>query len=100
MKVLVRTTKEFDLEDICSHLLVVGELTGDCFNCKELGLDYANIKKCPKCSAEFKFIASRRQNFNLKFLFQLKNKRPDLEYIEFIDLKHHKDREKARDFLS
>lgn len=101
MNVLIRTIKEFNLDDVSSHLLVVGDLTGDCFNCKELGLDYLKIKSCPKCKTEFRYITSRRLNStSLKSLSYLHKKRLDLVCIEFNDLKQHKGREKARDFLS
>ncbi|MDD5005805.1 MAG: hypothetical protein PHS93_04800 [Candidatus Omnitrophica bacterium] len=101
MKVLIRTIKEFDLDEICQHLLVVGDLTGDCFKCRELGLNYANVKSCPKCNTEFRYITSRKtSDFGLKNLSILCRKRPDLICIEFNDLKHHQSREKARDFLS
>lgn len=97
----IRTLKEFDLDEIYKHLLVVGDLTGDCFNCKELGLDYLKIMTCPKCKTDFRFITSRKSNFaGLKPLSDLHRRRLDLVCIEFGDLKHHKDRKKARDFLS
>ncbi len=101
MIVSIRTVREFDLEDVSKHLLVVGDLTGDCFNCKELGLDYSKIKVCPKCNADFRYITSRRStSASLKALSNLHKRRPDLICIEFNDLKIHKDRVKARDFLS
>ena len=101
MKVLIRTVKEYDLDDISKHLLVVGDLSGDCFNCKEFGLNYSSIKSCPKCHTEFRYIASRKSNnLSSKIMTTLHKKRPDLVYIEFSDLKVHKNREKAKDFLS
>lgn len=101
MKAFIRTAKEFDLDQVCKHLLVVGDLKGDCFNCKEIGLDYVNIKNCPKCKTEFNFIASRRSgNVSQKFLTSLQNKRPDLVYIEFNDLNQLKNLEKAKDIFS
>ena len=72
MKALIRSAKVFDLDDVCQHLLVVGDLTGDCFNCKELGLDYAKIKSCPKCNMEFRYITSRKSSsFGLKILLSV-----------------------------
>ena len=101
MKAIIRTLKEYDLDEISKQLLVVGDLAGDCFNCKELGLDYSKVKSCPKCNTEFRFITSRKSsNLGFKALISLYRKRPDLICIEFNDLKHQKDREKARDFLS
>ena len=60
-----------------------------------------NLKVCPKCNADFRYITSRRSSSaSLKALSNLHKRRPDLICIEFKDLKIHKDREKARDFLS
>lgn len=103
MRVLIRTIKEFDLDEVCQHLLLAGDLSGDCFNCKQIGLDFSSVKNCPKCRTDFRFIASRKSdNFGTKILnlLHIHKKRPDLIYIEFNDLKQHKNREKARDFLS
>lgn len=101
MMVCIRTAKEFDLDEVCQHLLVAGDLVGDCFNCREIGLNYANIKTCPKCNNEFRYISSRKPaNFTPKIIATLRRKRPDLVYVEFEDIKHYKNREKAKDFLS
>lgn len=101
MHIAIRTIKNFELDEVIKHLLVVGDLTGDCFNCKELGLDYLAIKSCPKCSTDFRFITSRKTNVSgIKPLAGLHKKRPDLVCIDFYDLKQHNDRQKAKDFLS
>ena len=101
MQVAIRTIRNFELEDIIKHLLVVGDLTGDCFNCKELGLDYLKLKSCPKCNTDFRFITSRKTSVSgIKSLADLHKKRPDLVCIDFYDLKQHNDRRKAKDFLS
>lgn len=100
MRVLIRTVKEFDLDEVSQHLLVAGDLSGDCFNCRELGLDYTKTKQCPKCKTEFRYITSRNtSSYGLKVLSTLHKRRPDLIYIEFNDLKQHKSLEKAKDFL-
>jgi hypothetical protein len=101
MNVLIRQVREFILEEVCSHLLVVGDLTGDCYSCRELGLDYSAVKSCPKCKTEFRYITSRRSpDFSLRNLSNLAKKRPDLICIEFNDVKEHKNRQSAKGFLS
>ena len=98
MKVLIRQVKEFDLDEVCNHLLVVGDLTGDCFSFNELGLDYSSVKNCPKCKTDFHYITSRRsQESSLRNLYR---KRPDLICIEFSDIKEHKNRQNAKGFFS
>lgn len=98
MRVWVRTCKEFDLMEMCQHLLVAGDLSGDCFNCKEVGLDYNTLKSCPKCKTDFRFISSRKSD--VKTFSTLQKRRDDLIYVEFSDVKQHKDRQTAKQFFS
>ncbi|MBU1148121.1 MAG: hypothetical protein KKD11_07180 [Candidatus Omnitrophica bacterium] len=91
----IRVWKEFDIKDISEHLLVVGDLTGDCSKCRELGIDYSKARSCPQCDTEFKYIASRTRDAK-----RIKHKRPDLICIDFEDYKRASGKLKARDLLS
>lgn len=92
---IIRVWKEFDISDISGHLLTVGELTGDCSKCRALGIDYSKAKVCPKCGTNFKYIASRTREVR-----RVKNKRPDLVFIDFEDYKKVTGKIKARDLFS
>lgn len=81
-KQAIRVWTELDIEEVSKHLVVVGEVTADCYNCKELGIDYIALKSCPKCNAQFKYIASRSHETR-----KIKNRRPDLIFIDFDDFK-------------
>ncbi|MDP2921928.1 MAG: hypothetical protein Q8O12_06165 [Candidatus Omnitrophota bacterium] len=95
MSDLVRVWKEVDIADIAKSLLIIGLSTGDCSNCRELGIDYSSAKACPKCGAVFKYIASRSKEIK-----KIKNKRPDLIFIDLEDYKKVSGSIKAKDFFS
>lgn len=94
MNELMRVWKEFDAADVSKHLLIVGLLTADCSNCRELGLDYSAVKTCPKCGVDFKYIASRSKEIK-----KIKNRRPDLIFIDLEDYKKATGAIKAKDLF-
>lgn len=100
-KIHIRVVKEFDFNDVANHLLVVGDLKGDCFHCREIGLDYVTVKKCPQCGQEFRYIASRQSRASdIRRMAILSEKRPDLVCVELDDVLHYKNREKAKELFA
>jgi hypothetical protein len=97
-KVFVRIWQDMELDDIEKHLLIAGELTGDCSNCREVGIDIINARTCPKCNTEFKYIATRLGGGATQAR-RLKAKRNDLTFIEFLDFKEARARKDAQNFL-
>ena len=91
MSDLIRVWKEIDVSEIEKHLLIVGNVSGDCSNCRELGIDYISAKSCPKCASEFKYISTR--SFEIK---KIKQKRPDLIFIDLEDYKKAAGKIKAK----
>jgi hypothetical protein len=97
----IRVGQAQDIADVTRHLIVVGELTGECQACRHVGIAYAREKYCPQCKTDFRFIASRkspREN-NVALIERLALKRPDLVYVEYQDVKDLIDRQKARDIF-
>jgi len=94
MSNLIRVWKEIDISDIGKHLLIAGEVTGDCSNCRELGINYSSAIVCPKCGNEFKYIASRFHEIG-----KIRQKRPDLVFIDFDDYKKAAGKIKAKDLF-
>lgn len=92
---LIRVWKEMDILDIEKHLLIAGDVTGDCSSCRELGINYSSAKACPKCGNEFKYIASRSHEIR-----KIKQRRPDLIFIDLDDYKKATGKIKARDIFS
>lgn len=87
----VRVWKDIDVKDISGHLLIVGDIAGDCSNCKELGIDYTKVSACPKCGIVFKYIASRTREVG-----KIIKRRPDLIFVDFEDYKKAMGKIKAK----
>lgn len=83
-----------DIDDIGKHLLIAGESTGDCSNCRELGINYSTATICPKCNNYFKYIASRTREIK-----KIKARRPDLVFIDLEDYKKATGKIKAKNLF-
>lgn len=99
----IRVWKDEHLPEIQAHLMIVGDLKGDCASCKELNLDYKTARQCPHCGTLFKYITSRRFESHPGERFQivkrLSDLRKDLIWIDYDDYKKLTGREKAKDFF-
>ena len=103
MPFYIRIWQPCEIENISKHLLIVGDITADCQNCRELGIDYQNSKTCPKCGTPFHFIAARntgplRKNRGAT-VKRIKERRPDLTMIDYEDYKQITGKQSARDFF-
>lgn len=103
MAYYLRIWQACDIEEITKHLLVVGDVTADCQACRELGIDYQNARQCPKCGVTFRFIASRNtgkmdtgRGATVK---RIKDRRPDLTFIDYEDYREITGKQSARDFF-
>jgi hypothetical protein len=101
MNYFIRVAQEMNYDDISKHLLVVGELSGDCFSCREVGIDYKREKYCPQCKTDFKYISYRKNPDAIKssHLARICQARPDLVYVEYNDIKEIADRLKAKNIF-
>ncbi|MCF7871389.1 MAG: hypothetical protein K9L95_05855 [Candidatus Omnitrophica bacterium] len=93
----LRIWQELDLEDIKKHLLVIGELSAECFNCHELGID-STSRSCPSCGTVFKYIGFRRRLRPADFK-SFKQERAGVKLIDFFDFKKAISKENARDIF-
>jgi len=99
----LRTWQVYDLEEVEKHLLILGDLTGDCAACRELGIAYLQARECPRCKTVFKYVTSRRLESHPGERFQiasrLREKRPELIFVDYDDYKRTLGRKKAREFF-
>ena len=104
MKTWLRVWAEKELSEIEKHLLVIGDIRGDCGQCKELGLDYKTVKQCPNCQTTFQYVTCRRFESNPGERFQIVKRlstvRNDLLWIDYDDYKKLTGRQRAREFFS
>ena len=102
-QVVLRTWQSFDIEEVEKHLLIVGDVSGDCAACRELGISYQEARECPKCKTAFKYVTSRRLETHSGERFQIvsrmRQRRPDLTFLDYEDYKRTLGRKKARDFF-
>lgn len=99
----LRVWRPFDIEAVEKQLLILGDVSGDCGACRELGIAYLDAKECPRCKTVFRYVTSRRLETHPGERFQivrrLGEKRPDLIFIDYEDYKRTIGRKKARDFF-
>ena len=48
----LRTYKPFVLEEVKKNLLIIGDLSGNCASCNELGINAYDTKACPQCGSD------------------------------------------------
>ncbi|NQT23593.1 MAG: hypothetical protein HQ579_09195 [Candidatus Omnitrophica bacterium] len=94
----MRVWQDLDLAEVKKHLLICGDPSGDCANCREVGINIQNAKSCPTGKTEFKYMATRVTGSTSQAK-RLKAKRPDLIAIDFSDFKDAKTRSEAHKFL-
>ena len=103
MSFYIRVWQSVNVEELTKHLLIVGDITADCANCRELGVEYATAKSCPKCGTVFRFIASRNTGMLDRgrggTVKRIKDRRPDLTFIDYEDYKEITGKQQAREFF-
>jgi len=99
----IRSWMEVDIEDLKSHVLLVGELTSNCGKCKEMGLNVETVTHCPNCNAEFRYATSRLAGGSAHERFtiinRIRRKRANLTLIDYDDYKKLLGKSQAEDFL-
>ncbi len=99
----IRIWVEEDVEQLSKRLLIVGESFSDCGNCRHLGLDFAQAKNCPECKVEFQYVTSRHAGGGagerFRWLRKIREKRPDLKFIDYDDYNRNMARIRARDIF-
>ena len=100
----IRVWQSCNVEEISKCLLIVGDVSADCSNCRELGIEYSKAKNCPKCGTTFHFITSRNagrldpgRGGTVK---RIKDRRADLTFIDYEDFKEITGKQQARNFFS
>lgn len=97
MKYYIRAWEELDLADIEKHLIVVGDLSSECFSCHKVGID-SKARACPGCLAIFKYLGFRRK-VQASYLQKVREERPRIVIIDFDDFKKALGKRDARKLL-
>lgn len=82
----MRIWQEVDLEDIKDKIIMVDDILGHCPNCKQIGIDLKDLKKCPSCSREFKYVTSKdAEGGKIDIVLKTKKKLPHLTFVDYTD---------------
>ena len=99
----LRVWQPFDLRDVEEHLIVLGDCSGNCAKCRELGIDPWVEKECPACHTKFTYITTRRFATHpaerFRFARRVLENRPDLRLVDYEDYQKAVGSRKAKDFF-
>lgn len=98
----IRIWQPANVEQIKEHLMIAGDLSSDCAKCQEVGLNLTD-RSCSNCGTDFLFIASRQATGANKgagkTVARIKDRRPDLTFIDYEDFKQLTGKKSAEDFF-
>jgi hypothetical protein len=92
----MRVWNEVDLNDIEEHIIIVDDKNGHCPGCKKIGIELNNLKICPSCGREFKYVTSKdAQGGKFDIVMRTRKKLPDLVFVDYGDYEPEIGRKKA-----
>lgn len=94
----LRIYKKFYFDEVKSHTLLYGVLSGSCSNCKDIDIRL-DAAACPNCKNAFKYIAFMNPKDHLPKMLKIASERPDIIFIDYDDFKRIEGEMKAKDIL-
>jgi len=94
----LRVYKKLDLNHIKKHLLIYGDLSGNCANCQAIDVKLEQTN-CPQCQTPFLYIAFRNVPHHYPKLQKLSQEKPQLQIVDHDDYKRLLGAHKAEEFL-
>ena len=84
----LRIWSEVDIKDIQDKIIIVDGISGYCPGCKEIGIKLLDLRSCPKCNREYKYVTSKDVKSGAKvneIVLRIKNKLPNLTFVDYED---------------
>ncbi len=94
----LRIYKKFYIDEVKSHLMTYGMLTGMCANCKDMDAKLEHLK-CTACGNEFKYIAFQNVKDHMPKMLRIAAERPNVIFVDYDDFKKIEGEEKAKGIL-
>ena len=94
----IRVYQFKDIRAIQQHLLIYGDLAGQCTNCQAIDLKLDAVV-CPHCKTPIKYIAFRNVKDHMPKMHKIHEFRPDITLVDFDDFKKMSGAMKAEDLL-
>ena len=94
----MRLYHHLEFDEVKSHTLEYGALSGICSKCKAMSLKL-DMTACPECGTPFKYIAFQNMREHLPKMLRIMGERPGIFFIEHQDFKRIEGEQKARAIL-
>ena len=94
----IRVYKPLDVGQIKEHLLIYGDLSGQCANCDHLDVKL-DMVACPNCRTAFRYVSFRHVQHHLTKMATIHETRQDLTIIDYDDYARTLGAQKAKDFF-
>ena len=94
----LRIYKKFFLDEVKTHLMTYGALSGTCANCMHMDLK-VDALKCPECNTEFKYVAFQNIREHMPKILKISSERPNIIFVDYDDFKKLQGEEKAKSIL-
>jgi hypothetical protein len=92
----IRIWNEVDIHEIQEHIIMVDDMLGFCPKCKKIGIDLKELKKCPACATEFKYVTSKEAKGGRgDIVMRIRKKLPHLTFVDYDDYDRQTGKEKA-----
>ena len=94
----LRIYKKFYFDELKSHTLLYGALSGSCSHCKNLDIKL-DATACPSCKNTFKYIGFINIKDHLPKMQRIAHERPDIIFIDYDDFKKIEGELRAKEIL-
>ncbi len=97
----MRVWKELSVEDVQNHIIMVEDKFGHCPGCKQIGIELKELKKCPGCGREFKYVTSKdARGGKTDIVARTRKKLPDLIFVDYDDYERVTGKKKAESLFN
>jgi uncharacterized Zn-finger protein len=97
----MRVWKEISVEDVQNHIIMVEDKFGHCPGCKQIGIELKELKKCPGCGREFKYVTSKdARGGKTDIVSRTRKKLPDLIFVDYDDYERVTGKKKAESLFN
>ncbi|MBF0618985.1 MAG: hypothetical protein HQL19_02330 [Candidatus Omnitrophica bacterium] len=97
-KQLLRLYHNLEFDEVKSHTLEYGVLSGVCSKCKNIDVKL-DATACPQCATPFKYIAFQNVREHIPKMLRIQAERPNVFFLDYQDFKRVEGEQRARNIL-
>ena len=97
----MRIWTEIDIKEVEDHIIMVDDMFAFCPHCKKIGIELKDLKKCPSCSREIKYVTSKdAKHGKVDIVTRIRKKLPELTFVDYNDYERITGKKKAEDIFN